>query len=50
MIIDSANEAVAPSIAKNATKKSSKRNGVDFAKFLHNLGKTDKPDKEVESK
>ena len=50
MIIDSANEAVAPSIAKNATKKSSKRNGVDFAKFLHNLGKTDKPAKEVESK
>lgn len=46
MIVNSAEKDVAPSIAKKPVKKSS----GDFAKFLHNLGKTDKPIKGMESK
>lgn len=46
MIVNSAENNVAPSIAKKPTKRS----GTDFAKFLYNLGKTDKPSKEAEVK
>ncbi|RDU58163.1 flagellar hook-length control protein FliK [Helicobacter sp. MIT 99-5507] len=45
MIIDSANEAISSSITNTPAKKISKRNGADFAKFLYNLGKTDKQTK-----